>query len=360
MREDRLDALLEEHDVDAAWFVRPRNFAWITGRRNDVDEGAPLGAAAVGYDGDGLVVVADAADADRFREEVTPDARVESFAWHETTLPAAVAAASPSDAVADVDVPGLGTVDPAPYRRHLSDADADRYRELGRTVAAGVERICTELQPTDTERDVADGVRMALAAADVRAPQVLVGGADRAARYPRPTPTDAKLGSWARVSVTGERHGLHVSLTRTVAFADEDHPTDLADRLTAAATVEVTALGATQVLASLDRSAADLLPAIRAACEGVDHRDAWRTLPPGGATGFAPREWQVTPDEDAPVRTPLAYAYNPTVRGLRSEDTYLVGDDAVELLTATGDWPTARVDGYDYDVALPRHEVVTP
>jgi hypothetical protein len=58
----------------------------------------------------------------------------------------------------------------------------------------------------------------------------------------------------------------------------------------------------------------------------------------------------------------MAYAWNPTVQGSKSEDTYLVTADGVENLTATGDWPTRSVEPVDTDAtataadaALERH-----
>jgi hypothetical protein len=54
----------------------------------------------------------------------------------------------------------------------------------------------------------------------------------------------------------------------------------------------------------------------------------------------------------------MAYAWNPTVQGAKSEDTVLVTDDGFEVLTDTGQWPATVVDAYDYEAVLERPDVL--
>jgi antitoxin VapB len=42
-------------------------------------------------------------------------------------------------------------------------------------------------------------------------------------------------------------------------------------------------------------------------------------------------------------------AWNPTITGVKSEDTVLVGEDGPEVLTRTGAWPQVTVDLDDRD-----------
>ena len=360
-RTDRLDAYLDERGLEAVWFARPNGFAWLTGGDNVVDADAPTGVAAAGYDGD-LRVITDNIEADRLADEELPDAfAVESVPWHAGSLAEAVAERSPAPAAADFDVPGFEAVDGSRLRQPLTDDDVERYRELGREVAAAVETVCRNLEPDDPEYEVAAGIDISLASRDVDTPVVLVGGAERAQAYRHFTPTDAALGDYALVSVTAERAGLYASMTRTVAF---DAPDWFEDRHRAAARVEATALRATEAAAAGTLSgndatdgegsdsdapdtAGDVFAAIREAYDAVGFEGEWENHHQGGAAGFAGREWFATPDGDEPVRRPMGYAWNPTVRGTKSEDTHLVAPDLTERLTKTGRWPTHEVDPVD-------------
>ncbi|MFC7185645.1 M24 family metallopeptidase [Halorubrum yunnanense] len=357
-RTDRLDAYLDERGLEAVWFAKPNGFAWLTGGDNAVDDDADVGVAAAGYDG-ALRAITDNVEAERLADEELPDAAaVESFPWHAHSLADAVAERSPAPAAADFDVPGFERADASRLRQPLTDDDVERYRELGREAAAAVETVCRNLEPEDPEYEVAAGIDISLASRDVDTPVVLVGGAERAQRFRHYTPSDATLGDYALVSVTAERAGLYASLTRTVAF---DAPDWLEERHRAAARVEATALAATEAAAAGELTgevdgadaapdtAGDVFEAIREAYAAVGFADEWENHHQGGAAGFAGREWFAAPGSDEPVRRPMGYAWNPTVRGTKSEDTHLVAPDFTETLTKTGQWPTHEVEPVDVD-----------
>jgi Xaa-Pro aminopeptidase len=236
----------------------------------------------------------------------------------------------------------------------LTDADVERYRALGHEAATAVERVCRELEPDDTEREVATALRVALGARGIESPVTLVGGAERATQYRHYTPTGGRLGDYALVSVTAERDGLHASLTRTVAF---DPPEWLTDRHTAAARVETSALEATQVAAGNAGRAGNVFADVQEAYAEVGWDGEWRNHHQGGAAGFAGREWIATPDHEAAVYEPMAYAWNPTVQGAKSEDTVLVTSEGFETLTETDEWPTLEVDSVWGTTSLERHDI---
>ncbi|QLG26340.1 M24 family metallopeptidase [Halorarum halophilum] len=344
-REERLERFLAAEGYEAVWFARPNAFAWATGGKNWVNAAADVGDAAIGYLGDGeWAVVTNNIEAARLAAEELPAELSMSVAaddWYEAELSESVAARSPTPAAADFDVPGLDPVDPTRLRLRLAEDDVRRYRALGQEAALALETVCRELEPGDTEHEVAAGLRISLASRNIDAPVVLVGGGERAQEYRHPTPTDAALGEYAVVIVTARRGGLHASLTRTVAF---DPPEWLTERHAAAQRVETRALAATREAAREDGTAGDVFAEIRDAYAAEGYEGEWRHHHQGGATGYAGREWFGTPGSDAPVVPNAAYAWNPTVQGAKSEDTALVTDDGVEVLTATGQWPTDTVE----------------
>ncbi len=350
-RAERLDEYLESRGLEAVWFARPNGFAWLVGGDNVVDDDADVGIAAAGYDGE-FRVVTDTIEADRLVDEELRDAiSVESFPWYAGTLANAVAERSPSPAAADFPVAGFKSIEPRELRQPLTDDDVDRYRELGREAAAALETVCRNLEPDDPEYEVAAGIDISLASRDVNTPVILVGGADRAQAYRHYTPSDASLGDYALVSITAERGGLYASLTRTVAF---DAPEWFERRHRAAARVEATAIAATRAAAigalgegSGPGTAGDVFATIREAYDAVGFPDEWMQHHQGGAAGYAGREWIATPDAKHPVHEPMGYAWNPTVRGTKSEDTHLVAADRIETLTKTGQWPTHEVEPVD-------------
>lgn len=341
---ERLDDLLATRDLAAVWFAQPNGFAWLTGGDNVVDRAGDIGTAAAGYDGESITVVTNNIEAPRLRaEELPSDVTVETFDWYEGSLAEAVAEYSQTPAAADfeVDASGFESLDVSSLRQPLTTTDVDRYRRLGRETARVVEGVCRSLDSKDTERAVAADLRVGLSAHDIDSPVVLVGGAERAQQYRHYTPQNAPLGDYALVSVTARRDGLCASMTRTVAF---DPPAWLEDRHRAATRVEVSALASTQAHGMEDGTAADVFSDIQDAYASVGHPDEWRQHHQGGAAGYAGREWIATPTLDASISLPMAYAWNPTVQGTKSEDTVLVTSDGFEVLSTTDEWPTEAIE----------------
>ncbi|WP_267640369.1 M24 family metallopeptidase [Haloarchaeobius amylolyticus] len=351
----RLDGLLDREGHDELWFCTPANVAWLTGAETRIDASATLGIAAAKYDGEGVTVLA-GPDADRLRtEELADDASVETFAWYESSLEEAVAARASEHAAADVAIDGLARIDAAAVRQPLVDRDVETYDQLGQDVASAVEAVCRELQSGDSEHEVGSAVRIALAARDIEPVSIFVGGAERAQRFVRPTPTALALGDYVVVSVTGRRDGLHAGCTRTVAF---DAPDWLEARHEAAARVEATAhaVTATGVSGAGAATAGEVFDAIQSAYDAVGSPDRWQADPQGGATGYARREWLATPGSETLLQGPMAYAWTPSLPGVRRADTVLVtADGMVDRLTDTGGWPIQRVSavGHDETYSIP-------
>ena len=348
----RLDRVLEEADLAAVWLAHADDFGWLLGGDNLVNHRNPDGVAAVGYDGDGLTVLTTNIEAPRLREEEVPvDVTVEAFPWHDSSLEAEIAARTDGPYGADVPLANAAELDPTTFRMPLTSRDVERSRALGRDVAAGLEAACLTADPTDAERDVAAMTAAELRRRGIQAPVALVGGERRAPVHRHFTPTDEPIGGYALVSVSATRGGLWVSATRTIAF---DPPEWLAERTERAQQVDAAVIRATETAST----AGEAFAAIQDAYAAVGEPDEWREHHQGGASGYAGREWIATPDHPGTVHRPQTYAWNPTIRGAKSEDTVLVTDDGVELLTTTGEWPTVGVEPAGGGEPLDRHDVL--
>lgn len=373
----RLDDYLRKRNLKAVWFADSDSYAWLTGHSNVIDRSSPTGVAAVGYDGDDVTIVVDNDERATVREEKfqgeleaiewddstvevrrtsgLPNVNIITFKWYAKSLAEAVANHSPTPAAADFDVSGFKSVNAAPLRQPLTEDGIERYRTVGEQTAAAVEAVCRALRPKDTEQEVANALGAALDAYELNHPVVLVAGEERAQKYRHPTPTDAKLGGYVVISVVGHRLGLYASSTRTVAF---DPPEWLQERHNTAMRVDATALAATQAALGTNKTAAEVFDVIQAAYEEAGYPAEWKQHHQGGAAGYASREWVATPTSDAEVTGPMAYAWNPTVQGTKSEGTVLVTQEGYEPFTLTGNWPTQTVPSYEYNDKITRPDIL--
>jgi len=71
--------------------------------------------------------------------------------------------------------------------------------------------------------------------------------------------------------------------------------------------------------------------------------DEWRLHHQGGSAGYAPREITATPTTIEPILVGQAFAWNPSITGVKSEDTILVGEESNEIITEMADWPTIDI-----------------
>jgi len=353
---DRLDDYLEREGLEAVWFARPNAFAWLTGGGNNVvDRGTDIGVGAVGYDGDERVVVTNNIEGQRLLDEEVGDVPVETVQWYEDGVADAILEHSPTPAAADFDVPGLEHVDARDLRQPLTDDQIDQYRTLATDATEAFESVLRGADQSDTEREVTARIHGALEDEGIWAPVALVGGSERAPAYRHYTSSETELGDYALASITAMRDGLYLSTSRTIAF---DAPDWLESRTEDAARVETSAVAATRRVGREGGTAGDVFGAIQDAYADLGWDGEWQNHHQGGAAGFAGREWIATPDHDAPVYLPMAYSWNPTVQGAKSEDTQLVTDEGVETLSVTGDWPTMEVSAVDDDLTLERHGVL--
>jgi antitoxin VapB len=235
---------------------------------------------------------------------------------------------------ADVALPGTTPVEAALSRARslLTDGDIARYRALGRDAGLMLGNICLELTPGDVERDIARTIMDGALGIRARPIVTLVGSDERLRHYRHPVPTAAAWKHVVMVALCAERDGLVVSLSRMVAAGG---PPDLEARTRAAASVFGRLLDATRpgaTAASLYRVAADAYAAAGFPGEELKHHQ-------GGAIGYRAREWVAHPKSQDAVQARQAFAWNPTIAGTKIEDTALVIDDRVEMLTSTRDWP---------------------
>jgi antitoxin VapB len=59
--------------------------------------------------------------------------------------------------------------------------------------------------------------------------------------------------------------------------------------------------------------------------------------------GYEPREITATPTSTQPILSGQTFAWNPSIKGVKSEDTILVGEQFNEILTEMNDWPAIEV-----------------
>jgi Xaa-Pro aminopeptidase len=345
-KHDLLTDALERHRLGAIRLRGQDWFAWATcGGSNAVLTMTDAGVAEVLVTRAGLSVLTNAIEAQRLIAEEVPDGiEVVEFAWadasaledyvREAAGGGAVASDRPSEGEAVLPAPALAA------KRRLLPAEIGRYRLLGREAALALSETLQHATPEMTELDVAAVGAAALVRRGIDPALVLVAGSRRMEIYRHPRPTGEVIGERVGVVFCGRREGLFANLTRYAWFRQ---PTADERRLAQdVALVESAAFDASTPGASLGA----VFRAITDAYQRCGHPHAEVAHHQGGTTGYLSREVLATPGEGTRLDTPVAVAWNPSLPGIKIEDTVLLADAGdLEVLTVDPEWPTIEVAG---------------
>lgn len=355
---ERVARVAQAAGVRGVMLAGHHNIAWLTsGRGNRIDASRETGTARLLVAADGRrFVLANAIEMPRLLGEELAGLDYEpiEYPWTEDQdASRAVAAARGvlGDGVplgADWPLPGTTVVEGALARARslLTDGDVVRYRALGREAGLMLGTVCRALMPGDDERDIARTIVDGALAMRARPIVTLVGSDERLRRYRHPVPTATTWKAVVMVALCAERDGLVVSLSRIVAAGG---PADLDARTRATASVFGRLLDATRpgaTASALYSVAADGYAAAGFPGEELKHHQ-------GGAIGYRAREWVAHPHSQETVQARQAFAWNPTIAGTKIEDTALIIDDRLEMLTSTPGWPTIALGTRERPIQAP-------
>lgn len=355
----RVRAFLEDTDLEGALFTGQAAVSWATaGAEDSIIRGHDPGFVWSLVTREGAYVLTQNIEGPRMAaeerlEEIGFELRM--YDWWTEGADELVRELCPPDRLAnDGGGPGKPFADElVNMRARLTARERERMRELGRDCCEVMERETAAWSAGTTERALAAGIVAGLEERAIFPSVLLIGGEERRRRFRHPTVSDAPIERDVLTVIVGVRGGLHVAISRTAARGRVDP--ELAARHEVACAVE-----AAEVAASAPGSTwGEALQAGIDAYAALGYEGEWRHHYQGGPIGYAPRDFTPTPPSspnawtDAPVLAGQGFAWNPTVQGAKSEDTFLVGGDRAEWITRSDGWPTIESETPAGPIARP-------
>ena len=270
------------------------------------------------------------------------------FPWWADDTNAAAARLAGGPLGSDTPGAGLTLVNLAPLRAALSETEIARYRWLGAETAAATVEALNQVEPGLSEYDLEAITASGLLRRGILPSVYLFAVDDRIFKYKHAAARGKRLKQYGMLNLCSRKWGLAISITRFVHFGAL--PAELAQRFEASAQVNAALLNATHVGAT----SAELFKVAQDAYAAQGFPGEERFHHQGGATGYGEREWVATPEGTEVVVNNQAFAWNPSIRGGKVEDTVILRDGAIENLTATPELPQlteAIVEGSAYAAA---------
>jgi len=349
----KLHEVLEAGGLEAVVLRRVTNFAWATcGVASYVNVADAFGVASLLITRTGKCVITDNMEARRLQQEqhlVEQGWDFEVAPWYEQG--GAIQELTRGMPIgADYPLPGAADLEPelARLRRTLLPEEVERFRQVGRASAEAIDAAIMSIQPGWREQQIAGLLAREALSRGLEPIVNLVGTDERLTQYRHPVPTDQRLRRQAMVVLSGRKWGLVASVTRMVYFGRM--PDDLRQKESALAHIHAHFITATRPGRTLDQVLQEGIEAY----QYYGYPAEWRQQEQGGMAGYQPRELQANLGEREPVMVGQVYVWCPSVSGMRSEDTILVGEYDNEILTAIPRWPFTKVSLRGRTIDRPR------
>jgi antitoxin VapB len=355
IKTNRLTKMLADENLDGVLMNTQHNFSWLSGGGSngiDLSRENGTGFLLVRADGRRALIANNIERARLFAEEVSEDDfEPIEITWQSERDPNTVLSVARSFANGDrfgcdIGFPETRWIEPsiAGCRHELTEPEIARFRDLGRDAGIAVRKVTEKISPGLSETEIARIVRDSLAAFDIYSVVTLVAADDRIAKYRHPVATGKVWNDTVMIVVCARRHGLIASLTRIVCSSAI--PPELERRTVATAAVNAALYASTQVGAT----GADLYNTAVRAYADQGFPDEIANHHQGGAAGYRTREWVAHPSSTDVVRPNQAFAWNPSITGTKTEETALLIEGKLEIVTASPDFPviSTNIGGREY------------
>jgi len=351
-KHDKLTEFLRAHNLSGVLIKRNENVAWLTGGAVELRVLTPseTGVASLLVTAEGKrYYFTTENEAPRLHDEEfgALDFEPVIFPWYADDSAGAAAKLAGGPLGSDTPGANLTPVNLYPLRAALGESEIARYRWLGAETAAATVESLHEVEPGLSEYDLEAITAANLLRRGILPSVYLFAVDDRVYKYKHAVARGRRLKQYGMLNLCSRKWGLAISITRFIHFGEL--PAELAARFKSSANVNASLLDATRVGAT----SADLFRVAQAAYSAEGFPGEERFHHQGGPTGYGEREWVATPNGTETVVKNQAFAWNPSIRGGKAEDTVILRDGKIEWLTATPELPVinANVNGKNYPAA---------
>lgn len=338
----RLNAFMDENGWSAILLNRNQNIAWATAGRVEARVGpAETAVCSLLFTRSGQrYYIAPNNEAARLANEEFRDLDYEPaiYPWSDGDACGLAHEIAGPEIAADTAQPGFYPVNLTALRAPLLPTELDRFRVLGKAVADSTSRILMSFSPGVTEDQMAARVAADLLAQHITPTVLLMAADERIFRYKHAVPRSGVLRNYGMLNLCARRWGLVISITRFVHFGAV--AAELAANFEKAARINAALLHASRAGAT----SAELYAVAARGYADAGVPDEITLHHQGGPCGYAERDWVATPSGTERVQSAQGFAWNPNLQGAKAEDTALLSDGAIEIITSTPTLPVIETE----------------
>ncbi len=329
-----LTEYLKKRGIFAVKFDKVDNFAWITsGARSYVTDGDHFGIASALLTTESLYVISKNPETTRLvNDELPSNVKAIGYPWYGKMDDTVEELIGSKAIVTDEDENLQDFL--LKNRVVLSDYEIGNYEDVGKRTARALEKAMKKFTPEMTEIHAKALVEAELIEEDLDVLLVLVFGDESRSLYRHNLVRNVKIGKRCFASVNSKKYGLVVSATRTIEFVKDEKFEEQTEK-----TIEIE----TEILDATftEKTISSVFQRLDDSYRTHGYPDEWHLHHQGGIAGYNSREVFATPDLRFDLENGMAFAWNPTVTGTKSEDTYIRTGNGMKLVSTDeeSDWP---------------------
>jgi len=349
---ERVRSLMANEELDGILLTTVPNFYWIScGKSGFVDKSSESAVAKVLITDDRQYVVCNSSEMFRIMEEELTDGSFEliSFNWHENEEAALQPYIKGKKIGCDKELHGFKNLmsDIQRLRYSLTEEEVRRYREIGPECAGILEEAVRQIIPGETEFEAGARAVQMLMAKGYQVPVLLVGSDDRLLKYRHPIPTAKEIQKCAMIAICAQKYGLTVSISRIVNFGPLSE--EIRKKFDAVVKIDATYILNTRVGVPSN----EILKKGYEAYASLGYEKDFHLHHQGGPLGYLTRDFCTNFENDTPVVLNQGYSWNPTIAGVKSEDTYIIQGDTQDIISYTGTWVYRNVTVGEVSIRRP-------
>lgn len=348
-KQERLQALMKERGWSAVLISRHENLAWATAGRAEarvpLGKETAVGSLLVTKEGKRFCITSNN-EAARLADEEFAGLDVEPaiYPWAENAAGDLARKLGGGTIASDAGPAGFHPVDLTSLRVPLLDAEVERFRAVGKAVAEATTRVLKALTPGVSEDEMAARIAADLLAQHITPSVLLMATDERIFRYKHAVPRAGVLKNYGMLNLCARKWGMVISITRFIHFGTMSP--ELAANFEKSARINAALLHASREGAT----SAHLYDVAAKAYAAVGDPEEITKHHQGGPCGYVERDWVATPKGTERVQAVQGFAWNPSLKGAKAEDTTLLRNGEIEVVTATPELPVieAEVGGKVY------------
>jgi Xaa-Pro dipeptidase len=328
--------LLIRKGIRAIWLRKLANFTWLSNGRGWISTDSERAEASFLVTGNSVYLVANNIEKNRLlKEEIGEEMKTLVYKWYD----------KPETVVNDViPLEDIGTDDGSygkdvdgelrEIRMVMTQKDIDAYKSEGSELMRVFEEAVSSLKPRMTEYEAAGVISYHLIKNQFIVPVLLVFSDQSRLEYRHNLCRNLPLGDRFFASICARKKGPIQSMTRTCEFVDDK---DFEKQHEVNTKVDAKLINATVP----GRALSDVFNALNSFYSEAGYKGEIEKHHQGGPIGFMTREETMTPTNKLKIRNNMAFCWNPTITGTKSEDTFVL-INTIPFLTTCNEsttWP---------------------